>query len=159
MKLYDYLNKNLSRQDPHPAIDFDIRAEKHQDGRISFYIHAAGRDSDTEDYWVESNQLKEKRIADEPLPEGIRDKVLAATKKFHAFWGFGKPNYLCVAMNTNSDWKSIADWIESVPHVVANYAGTEGDDYLIFRPSFGHLFSVDRDVPIAAFSELPVVKG
>ena len=52
MKLYDYLKKQLSRQDPHPAIDNDIRATLHPDGRISFYIHAEGRDSDTADFWI-----------------------------------------------------------------------------------------------------------
>lgn len=60
MKLYDYLKNQLSRQDPHPAIDHNIRAELHADGRISFYIHAAGRDSDTADFWISDAGIFEK---------------------------------------------------------------------------------------------------
>lgn len=52
MNLYDYLKLNLSRADPYPAIDHSIRAELTTDGSISFYIHAAGRDSITADYVV-----------------------------------------------------------------------------------------------------------
>lgn len=65
MKLYDYLKKQLSRQDPHPAIDNDIRATLHPDGRISFYIHAEGRDSDTADFWISDAGIFEKC---EPMP-------------------------------------------------------------------------------------------
>lgn len=65
MKLYDYLKKQLSRQDPHPAIDHSIRAELHADGRISFYIHAERRDSDTADFWISDAGIFEKR---EPMP-------------------------------------------------------------------------------------------
>jgi hypothetical protein len=65
MKLYDYLKKQLARQDPHPAIDHSIRAELHADGRISFYIHAEGRDSETAGYWISDAGIFEKRI---PMP-------------------------------------------------------------------------------------------
>jgi hypothetical protein len=152
MKLYDYLNKNLSRTDPTPAIDFGIRAEKHQYGRISFYIHADGRDSDTEDYWVEGNSLKEKRLAHEPLPESVRSKVLAVANRFGAFWGFGNKNALCVPIPKGHDWKTIVDWIETVEGVTANYSGTEGDQYLVFRPAFGNIFAVDVNQPVAALA-------
>lgn len=60
MTLYDYLKTQLSRQDPFPAIDHSLRAELHADGRISFYIHAAGRDSDTADFWVTDAGVSEK---------------------------------------------------------------------------------------------------
>jgi len=84
MKLYDYLKTQLTRQDPHPAIDHAIRAELHADGRISFYIHAERRDSDTADFWVSDAGVFEKR---EPMsaqtdflthPKEWRDKQMLA---------------------------------------------------------------------------------
>jgi hypothetical protein len=149
MNLYKYLDRNLSRADPTPAIDFSIRAEKHPDGRISFYIHADGRDSDTEDYWVDGNKLTEKRLAFEPLPESVRKDVLNATRRFQAFWGFGDKNALCVPINC--DKNNVADFIESVKGVTANYCGTEGDRFRIFRPAFGNRFA-SLDGPIAALT-------
>lgn len=52
MSLYDYLKKNLTRADPHSAIDHSMRAELHADGRISFYIHPERRDGDTPTFWI-----------------------------------------------------------------------------------------------------------
>lgn len=52
MTLDEYLRKQLTRSDPNPAIDHQLRATLHPDGRISFYIHAERRDSDTADFWV-----------------------------------------------------------------------------------------------------------
>lgn len=63
MTLEEFLVKNLTRSDPHPALDFALRAEKHPDGTVSFYIHASGRDSDTLDFYVEGNELFEKRLS------------------------------------------------------------------------------------------------
>ena len=57
MTLEDYFRRQLGRADPYPAIDHSIRAQLHEDGRISFYIHADGRDSDTQDFWVNGNTL------------------------------------------------------------------------------------------------------
>jgi hypothetical protein len=84
MTLEDYLRKQLSRSDPYPAIDHSIRAELHADGRVSFYIHAEGRDSDTERFWVKDNTVEEKRLYREPLPEELWPKILAVTKRFWA---------------------------------------------------------------------------
>jgi len=53
--LYEYLHAQLTRSDPHPAIDHAIRATLHKDGRITFYIHAAGRNSDTSDFCLMPN--------------------------------------------------------------------------------------------------------
>jgi hypothetical protein len=84
MNLYDYLRKNLERQDPHPAIDHQLRATLHPDGRISFYIHAERRDSDTADFWVSDAGVFEKK---EPMsvqahfltfPKAVRDAKMQA---------------------------------------------------------------------------------
>lgn len=84
MNLYEYLKANLSRQDPHPAIDHQIRAQLHEDGRISFYIHAEGRDSDTADFWISDAGIFPRR---EPMgakayflthPKEWRDKQMLA---------------------------------------------------------------------------------
>ncbi len=54
--LYDYFYKNLTSNGTvgYPAIDHKIRAEL-REGKISFYIHADGRDSDTMDFYVEKD--------------------------------------------------------------------------------------------------------
>ena len=154
MNLYDYLDKNLSRQDPHPVIDFSIRAEKHTDGRISFYIHADGRDSDTEDYWVEGYAVKEKRLADEPLPESVREKILEKTRHLGAWWGYGNENVLLV--DIQYDHQTVTEFIESVGDgVVANYLGTEGDDYLAFKPAFGDSYRANIGSTCAAMLTPP----
>ncbi len=88
MDLYSYLKQQLERRDPYPAIEHTLRAQIHQDGRISFYIHAAGRDSDTVDFWVSDAGLFPKNA---PLskqaeflthPKDVRDAKLAAAAEF-----------------------------------------------------------------------------
>src|SRR5690349_22741738 len=132
--LHSYLKEQLTRSDPHPAIDHAIRAELHRDGRISFYIHADGRDSDTPDFWVSENgNLYEKRLKDEPLPEAIRAQVLKVCLKFGGYWGHGNRNAMCVPiMETLSRSQEITGAIETVEGVTANYSGTEGDNCYVF---------------------------
>lgn len=60
MTLADYLRKNIERETPHSVIDHSLRAELHEDGRISFYIHPAGVDGETPDFWVVGNELTSK---------------------------------------------------------------------------------------------------
>lgn len=69
MTLYEYLTKNLDRSDTHPAIDHTLRVQRHEDGRISFYIHAERRDSDTADFWVSDNGIYEKKENMSPVHE------------------------------------------------------------------------------------------
>ena len=52
MTLEAYLRKNLERM----VIDHSIRAEV-RDGKVQFYIHATGHDSDTLDFRVEGGML------------------------------------------------------------------------------------------------------
>lgn len=59
--LADYLRENIERDQPHSVIDHTIRAELHQDGRISFYIHPSGVDGETLDFWIVGNDLKSKQ--------------------------------------------------------------------------------------------------
>ena len=47
-----YLRKNLKRM----VIDHSIRAEV-RDGKVQFYLHATGNDSDTLDFRVEGDTL------------------------------------------------------------------------------------------------------
>lgn len=135
--LHSYLKGQLSRSDPHPAIDHSIRAHLHEDGRISFYIHPHGRDGETIDFWVDDRDvIKEKRIKDEPLPEVYREKVLTSVSEFQAFWGFGNNKNLLFApmLKRYSRVTEIIKAIETVKGVTANYSGTDGDDYYVFRP-------------------------
>jgi hypothetical protein len=139
MTLYDYLKTNLTRQDPHPAIDHAIRAELHEDGRISFYIHAAGRDSDTETFWVKENTVEEKRLYREPLPEDLWVKILEVTQRFGGYRSHER-DYLVV--DGLYDPKTVAEWIESVGGgVSAGYRTSEGgpdrNRYWIFKPCLG----------------------
>lgn len=137
MNLEDYLRKQLTRQDPHPAIDHRIRAELHADGRVSFYIHADGRDSDTETFWVKDNEVEEKRLYREPLSEKLWAKILKATQRFHAYRS--KDVYLVV--DGEYDPKTIAEWIETVGGgVSAGPVGYEGPDHsqsFVFKPCLG----------------------
>lgn len=55
--LFDYLNVNLRADRPCTAIDHRIRAELHEGGKISFYIHPDGIDGKTMDFWVDGNTL------------------------------------------------------------------------------------------------------
>lgn len=136
--LHEYLKNSLTRNDPHPAIDHTIRAELHEDGRISFYIHAQGRDSDTVEFWVpKDDKLIEKRLMDEPLPEDTRKKVLDACRKYSGFWGLGNRNAMCIAMDRNEPVEEFIAAIETVEGVTANPIGTDGDDYYVFRPHLG----------------------
>lgn len=139
MTLYDYLHTNLTRKDPYPAIDHHIRAELHPDGRISFYIHAAGRDSETESFWVKDNKLEEKRLYREPLPEHLWVKILEVTERFGGYRSHER-DYLVVS--GSYDPKTVADWIESIGHgISAGYysreGGSEHDRYLVFKPCLG----------------------
>jgi hypothetical protein len=85
MSLYEYLKKNLERRDPYPAIDHHVRAQFHLDGRISFYIHVEGRDSETADFWVsdagifEKVQPMSKQAEFLTYPKDMRDAKLAAS--------------------------------------------------------------------------------
>ena len=139
MTLEDYLRKQLSRSDPYPAIDHSIRAELHPDGRVGFYIHAAGRDSDTERFWVKDNAVEEKRLYREPISEELWIKVLSVTKRFGAYRSH-KKDFLVVDGVYHP--ATVADWIESIGcGLSAGYSGKEGgpeqDRYLIFRPCLG----------------------
>jgi hypothetical protein len=60
MSLFEYLEQNLKRTEPYPVTDHVLRAEQHEDGRISFYIHPQGVDGATPDFWVEGNTLRKK---------------------------------------------------------------------------------------------------
>src|SRR5579872_7406432 len=110
MTLEDYLRKQLSRADPYPAIDHSIRAELHSDGRVSFYIHAAGRESDTERFWVNDSVLEEKRLYREPISEELWVKILSVTKRFGGYRSHEK-DFLVV--DGSYDSATITDWIES----------------------------------------------
>jgi hypothetical protein len=77
MTLYEYLRKNLTRNDPHPAIDHALRAELHADGRISFYIHPENRDGVTPEYWISDTGIFEKR---DPMP--AKASFLSQPKEF-----------------------------------------------------------------------------
>lgn len=139
MTLEDYLRTQLSRSDPYPAIDHRIRAELHADGRISFYIHTDGRDSDTETFWVKDNVVEEKRLYREPLPEALWTKILKVTKRFGAYRSHER-DYLVI--DGYHDTQTVADWIESIGEgVSAGYAGREGgpehDRSMIFKPCLG----------------------
>lgn len=138
MTLEDYLRKQLSRSDPYPAIDHSIRAELHPDGRVSFYIHAEGRDSDTERFWVRDNVVEEKRLYRESLPEKLWEKILAVTQRFGAYRSH-KRDYLVV--NGQHDPATITEWVESVEDGLnAGFKGYEGPDHsqsLIFKPCLG----------------------
>jgi hypothetical protein len=139
MTLEDYLRKQLSRSDPYPAIDHSIRAELHADGRVSFYIHAEGRDSDTERFWVKDNTVEEKRLYREPLPEELWPKILAVTKRFWAKRSHD-PDYLVVS--EEHDQETVADWIESIGGgLTAGYHHREGHPdtcgWHVFKPCLG----------------------
>lgn len=139
MTFEDYLRKQLSRSDPHPAIDHSIRAELHADGRVSFYIHAAGRDSDTERYWVKYNAVEEQRLYREPLPEEIWDKILSVTKRFG---GYRSPARDYLIVDGEHDPRTVADWIETVGSGLSaglhgREGGPENDRYLMFKPCLG----------------------
>jgi hypothetical protein len=139
MTLEDYLRKQLTRTDPHPAIDHSIRAEIHPDGRVSFYIHAEGRDSDTESFWVKDNAVEEKRLYREPIPEELWPKILAKTGPFRGYRSHER-NYLVV--DGASDPKTVAEWIESIGCGLSagdyHYeGGADHDDYIVFKPCLG----------------------
>ena len=55
--LFNYLLANLQRETPYSVIDHQLRAELHEDGRISFYIHPDGVDGETPSFYVDGNQL------------------------------------------------------------------------------------------------------
>jgi hypothetical protein len=138
MTLEDYLRKQLTRSDPYPAIDHRIRAELHADGRVSFYIHAEGRDSDTESYWVKDNELDEKRLYREPISTELWEKILAVTER--RFGAYRNKDFLVVS--EQYDRKTVADWVETVGGgVSAGYHSREGhperDGYHIFKPCLG----------------------
>jgi len=136
--LHQYLKTQLARIDPRPAIDHRIRAQLHQDGRISFYIHADSRDSETVDFWVsEDGELTERRSVDEPLPDAVRAKVLAATKRFRAQWGVCD-NQRLIVRDADTTWQEIEAAIETVDGVSANYLGFNDLEWE-FLPRFGKL--------------------
>lgn len=137
--LYSYLQKELNRCDPCPAIDHEVRAELHEDGRISFYIHAKGRNSDTPDFWVACDgTIVERRLADEPLSQEKRDAVAAAVERFKGGWNFADNQRVLVPDNEDLSWQEIKGAIESVPGVCANYLGFN-DIQWEFCPRLGTL--------------------
>lgn len=64
--LHSYLKRQLTQGNP--VIDHSIRAELHADGKISFYIHASDRDSDTADFWVCEDGAIFERFGELPDP-------------------------------------------------------------------------------------------
>lgn len=139
MTLEDYFRSQLTRTDPHPAIDHSLRAELHADGRISFYIHAERRDSETERFWVKENTVDEKRLYREPLPEPLWKKILETTKRFGAYRSHQR-DFLIV--DSCYDIQTVSDWIESIGQGInAGYHSSEGgpdhDRYRVFKPCLG----------------------
>ena len=55
--LGQYLREELAKQHP----DHALRARIAADGRLTFYIHPAGHDGDTQDYEVNENVLAHDR--------------------------------------------------------------------------------------------------
>jgi hypothetical protein len=60
MNLHEYLLKNLQRTEPYSIGAHSICARRHEDGKLSFYIHPSTVSGDTIDFEVLPNgQLKE----------------------------------------------------------------------------------------------------
>ena len=120
MTLDAYLRKQLTRADPHPAIDHRLRAQLHPDGRISFYIHAEGRDSDTADFWVsdagvfeKTEPMKSKTTEFLTFPEETRRARLAASGQLDDDTNF--PGYADKLSASHAPLPR--DWPKSLPDV------------------------------------------